>query len=384
MQGPPGTGKTHLAGEVIATLVREHGWRIGVVAQSHKVVENVMRKVVELGLDPALVAKAPGDDGDYTDEPFTAIKKDKQVDFVASQSGGYVLGGTSWDFTNLRRVGRNQLDLLVIDEAGQFSLAATMAVSVAARNLMLLGDPQQLPQVSQGTHPAPVDQSALGFIADGNAVLPAEFGYFLAESWRMHSAVARPVSELAYDGELRSNPVADERQLDNVAPGLHPLPVAHTGNSTHSVEEAHAVVELVRAHLGRPWADPATSRHADPLEQQDIIVVTPYNAQVETIRRELDAAGMPNVRVGTVDKFQGQEAVISIVSLAASSDDDVPRGIDFLLSRNRLNVAISRAQWASYLIYSPSLLDHLPSTPEGVATLSRFIHLTEGVRGWCS
>jgi len=366
VQGPPGTGKTTLAAGVITELVRDHGWRIGVVAQSHKVVENVLRAVVKAGLDPTRVAKAPPTGGSYADEPFFELPKDTHQLFAHRKHTGYVLGGTAWDMTNTKRVGRLQFDLLVIDEAGQFSLAATAAVSVSARNLLLLGDPQQLPQVSQGTHPAPVDQSALGFIADGHAVLPREYGYFLAESWRMHSAITAPVSALAYDGALRSAPSADSRMLVGVAPGLHPVPVEHHGNATHSVEEARAVVELVRAHLGREW-------NGTPLTQDDIIVVTPYNAQVECIRLAL--ADYPGVRVGTVDKFQGQEAVISIVSLAASSPVDVPRGLDFLLSRNRLNVAISRAQWAAYLLYSPELVDFLPFTAEGVADLSRFIRL---------
>lgn len=364
VQGPPGTGKTTLAASVITTLVREHGWRIGVVAQSHKVVENVLRAVVKAGLDPQLVGKSKVDG----DVPFTALPDDGHHNFAARNSGGYVIGGTAWDMTNTKRIGRRQLDLLVIDEAGQFSLAATMAVSTAASNLLLLGDPQQLPQVSQGTHPAPVDQSALGYIADGHAVLPPEYGYFLAESWRMHSALTRPVSELSYDGALRSAPSADARMLAGIAPGLHPLPVPHDGNSTHSVEEASVVVDLVRNLFGRDW-------NGSPLTEDDVIVVTPYNAQVECIRLALDA--FPGVRVGTVDKFQGQEAAVSIVSMAASSPETVPRGLEFLLSRNRLNVAISRAQWAAYLLYSPALLDHLPHTAEGVADLSRFIRLVE-------
>ncbi len=364
VQGPPGTGKTTLAASVITTLVREHGWRIGVVAQSHKVVENVLRAVVKAGLDPQLVGKSKVDD----DVPFTALPDDGHHNFAARNSGGYVIGGTAWDMTNTKRIGRRQLDLLVIDEAGQFSLAATMAVSTAASNLLLLGDPQQLPQVSQGTHPAPVDQSALGYIADGHAVLPPEYGYFLAASWRMHSALTRSVSELSYDGALRSAPSADARMLAGIAPGLHPLPVPHDGNSTHSVEEASVVVDLVRNLLGRDW-------NGSPLTEDDVIVVTPYNAQVECIRLALDA--FPGVRVGTVDKFQGQEAAVSVVSMAASSPETVPRGLEFLLSRNRLNVAISRAQWAAYLLYSPALLDHLPHTAEGVADLSRFIRLVE-------
>ena len=188
--------------------------------------------------------------------------KDGQAQFAAQHDAtGYVLGGTVWDFTNPKRVVRGQLDLLVIDEAGQYSLANTIAASVAARNLLLLGDPQQLEQVSQGTHPAPVNQSALGFIADGHAVLPAEFGYFLPLSWRMHSAVAAPISVLAYDGELASHPSADERMLAGIEPGLHPVAVDHVGNATSSTEEAERVVALV-ARAPRPGRGP-TRRSRD-------------------------------------------------------------------------------------------------------------------------
>ncbi len=374
VQGPPGTGKTHLAASVIKELVEKHQWRIGVVAQSHKVVENVLRKLVspEIGLDPYLVGKVPGEGGDYSDEFFTTIGKDQQLAFAGARQG-YVIGGSSWDFTNPKRFRREQLDLLVIDEAGQFSLAATIAVSVVAQRLLLLGDPQQLPQVSQGTHPAPVGQSALGFIAGDHAVLPQEFGFFLEQSRRMDAAVARPISQLAYNGQLRSHPVAASRHLADIEPGLHPVPVEHEGNATQSAEEAARVVLLVAEHLGRDWTDGRAAPR--PLAQPDIIVVTPYNAQVDTIRAALDDALYPDVRVGTVDKFQGQEAVISIVSLAASSADDVPRGIDFIVNRNRLNVAISRAQWAAYLLYSPGLTRYLPLKPEGVAELSRFLRL---------
>ncbi len=375
VQGPPGTGKTYLAARVIRDLVLEHQWAIGVVAQSHKVVEHVLRGVVKAGLPGSLVAKAPPAGGSYGDEPFTVLPPDGHSTFAARNAhAGYVIGGTAWDLTNLKRIGRRQLDLLVIDEAGQFSLANTIAVSVAARNLLLLGDPQQLPQVSQGTHPAPVDQSALGYIAGGHPVLPAELGYFLAESWRMHPEVTLPVSRLAYEGALHSAAPPAQRMLQGVAPGLHVVPVDHHDNATFSVEEAAQVVSLVEQLLGRLWSSPDEG-HAGPLDEQDIIVVTPYNAQVETIRLAL--AAYPGVRVGTVDKFQGQEAVVSIVSLAASSPADVPRGLSFLLSANRLNVAISRAQWAAYLLYSPALIDYLPATPAGVAELSRFIDLVQ-------
>ncbi|MFF2388088.1 TM0106 family RecB-like putative nuclease [Agromyces sp. NPDC058104] len=383
VQGPPGTGKTYLAAHVIAALVRDHGWRIGVVAQSHSVVENVLDAVVNAaGLDGRLVAKHLKDASAGGSHGFTALTaKDGVAAFTGERPGGYVIGGTAWDFCNVRRVPRGSLDLLVIDEAGQFSLASTIAVSVSATRLLLLGDPQQLPQVSQALHPEPVDASALGWVADGHDVLPAEFGYFLAESRRMHPAVAGPVSRLSYEGELRSHPVAERRSLDGVAPGVTPVPVAHEGNSTYSPEEAESVVHLVRSLIGREWSDAADSSSgpvtAPPraLEQRDLIVVTPYNAQLATVREALDSAGLPDVPVGTVDKFQGQEAVVAIVSLAASSAHSAPRGLEFLLLKNRLNVAISRAKWAAYLVYSPGLLDGLPHRAEGVAQLSAFMRL---------
>jgi uncharacterized protein len=239
--------------------------------------------------------------------------------------------------------------------------------------------------VSQGTHPEPVDTSALGWVLDGAEVIPAERGFFLARTWRMHPDVARPVSRLSYAGRLASHPSTALRTLDAVVPGLHPVPVRHRGNATQSPEEADAVVAIVRDLLGRPWT--ATEQSGGevrmlpprPLAQEDLIVVTPYNAQQVMVEEALAAAGFDRVPVGTVDRFQGQEAVVAIVSLAASSGRDAPRGLDFLLLQNRLNVAVSRAQHAAYVVYSPGLLDDLPRTPEGVARLSAFARLVRAV-----
>ncbi|MEJ3406133.1 TM0106 family RecB-like putative nuclease [Rathayibacter sp. YIM 133350] len=383
VQGPPGTGKTYLASHVIARLVRDHGWKVGVVAQSHSVVENLLDRIMEnTDLDPEVVGKARRDANEAAAHSYTVLADKKAVPafMVRNAATGFVVGGTAWDFANAGRMPRKSLDLLVVDEAGQYSLAATIATSVAARNLLLLGDPQQLPQVSQGTHPEPIDHSALGWVAAGHDVLPSEFGYFLAESRRMHPAVAKPVSALSYEGELRSHPCAAERQLEGVAAGLHPLPVEHSGNSTESPEEADAVVAIVRSVLGTRWSE-SSEAPGRPLEQDDIIVVTPYNAQLARVRAALDEAGFADVPVGTVDKFQGREAVIALVSLAASSAADVPRGMEFLIMKNRLNVAISRAQWAAWLIHSTELTEFLPHTPQGVADLSAFISLVESRTG---
>jgi predicted RecB family nuclease len=373
VQGPPGTGKTFVGSRVIADLVVRHGWRIGVVAQSHAAVENMLRAVlaagIEAGLEPGQVGKKAKKGDEKKPVPWTLLDTKTFARFTG-QSGGWVLGGTAWDFSNADRVPRGSLDLLVIDEAGQFSLASTIAAAVAAERLLLLGDPQQLPQVSQGTHPEPVDGSALGWLSDGHQVLPPEFGYFLKTSWRMHPRVCAPVSALSYEGRLLSHP--SDRRLDGVAPGLHPVPVPHRFNSTSSVEEADAVVSLVTGVLGRPWTSGGRSA---PLAQGDVIVVAPYNAQVELLRRHLAQAGLGEVPVGTVDKFQGREAAVAVVSLAASAAEDVPRGLEFLLLANRLNVAVSRAQWAAWLVYSPALTETLPSSVETLAQLSAFITL---------
>jgi uncharacterized protein len=284
-----------------------------------------------------------------------------------------------WDFTNAARLPAHPLDLLVVDEAGQFALASTVAVSGAARNLLLLGDPQQLPQVSQGTHPEPVDRSALGWLADGHDTLPVGRGYFLAETWRLHPELCAPVSRLAYEGRLTSVAAAAERSLEGVAPGLRCVRVEHTGNAVASVEEAHAVVDLVRSVVGRRWRDPARHQPARAVDRalapSDIVVVAAYNAQVWTVRRALDAAGLTGVRVGTVDRFQGQEAPVVIVTLAASSPEDVPRGMEFLLDRHRINVAVSRGQWCAYVVRSTALTDYLPATPDGLAALGAFVGL---------
>ena len=368
VQGPPGTGKTYTGARVIRDLVEKHSWKVGIVAQSHETVKNMLHGIVSAGLDPRLIGKKPKA-GDADPVPWQSLSS--PASFV-ERDGGWVIGGTAWTFANTGAIPPGTLDLLVVDEAGQFSLASTIASAGAAQRLLLLGDPQQLPQVSQGSHPEPVDVSALGWLSDGHDVLPAEYGYFLERSWRMHPAVCEPVSRLSYDGKLTSR--AGERLLHGVAPGLYPVPVAHEQNATSSPEEAARVLELVRDLLGTPWTVAGITR---PLGETDLIIVAPYNAQVELLRHTLDLAGLWEVPVGTVDKFQGKEAAVAIVSLAASSAAEVPRGLEFLLLANRLNVAISRAQWAAYLLYSPALLDYLPTNAATLAQLSAFIELVE-------
>lgn len=360
VQGPPGTGKTHVGSHVVAKLVGA-GWRVGVVAQSHAAVENMLRAVVDkAGVPVEQVAKKQRAKGTASDAapPWQEMTSTQLADCAASSSGGCVVGGTAWDFAH-ERWPDDGLDLLVIDEAGQFSLADTIAVSRSAQRLLLLGDPQQLPQVSQGRHPEPVDGSALAWLAAGGSVLPDGLGYLLPESWRMHPTVCAAISELSYAGRLSANPVTTTRSLDGVTPGVVHVPVVHEGHSTSSPEEAAEVVRQVQAVVGRTWT-PGGGRPARPLRPDDVVVVAAYNAQVHVVRGALRAAGLSAVPVGTVDMFQGREAPVAILTLAASTPDDVSRGMGFLLSRNRVNVAVSRAQWRAVVISSPRLTDYLP------------------------
>lgn len=370
VHGPPGTGKTYTAAHVIARLVTEHNWRVGVVAQSHATVENLLTAVVDAGLDSDRVAKKKYD---QRAARWQQIDSSEYGAFI-SASPGCVIGGTAWDFANATRVTPGSLDLLVIDEAGQFCLANTIAVAPAAANLLLLGDPQQLPQVSQGTHPEPVDTSALDWLVDGQRTLPDARGYFLDRSYRMHPAVCAAVSELAYEGRLHSH---DERtaarRLDGFQPGIRTLSVGHQGNSIESPEEADAIVDQIRRLLGSYWTDEYGTR---PLSASDVLVLAPYNAQVSLIRRRLTAARLDAVRVGTVDKFQGGQAPVVFISMTASSIEEVPRGIAFLLNRNRLNVAVSRAQYAAIIVRSELLTEYLPTTPDGLLELGAFLALT--------
>ena len=378
VQGPPGAGKTFLASHVIARLVAE-GAKVGVVAQSHAVIENLMLACCARdGFDVSRAVRLRGKSV-TPDAPWSEVS-DSELTELISGAGGLLFGGTVWDYVSERRVPAGSLDVLVVDEAGQFSLTNTVAAARAARSVLLLGDPQQLPQVSTGVHPYPVDVSALGWLSDGAAALDPRFGYFLGESWRMDSALCERVSWLSYDGTLASAAATAGRSLRGVEPGVVSYPVEHAGCSVRSVQEAQAVVDCVRELLGREWV-PAAGAEPRPLAAEDCIVVAAYNAQVDCVREALVTAGLADssgagVRVGTVDKFQGQEATVVLVSLASSRVDS-GRGAGFVLSPNRLNVAVSRGQWRAVLVHSPWVARSVPQDVEEVLALSGFAGLVE-------
>jgi uncharacterized protein len=406
VQGPPGAGKTYLAGQLIRHLVAR-GASVGVCSTSHAAVENVLEAATgrrpqgdsaDLDWSPAVPAakipraassssSSPSAAGEASRKPPWEQPRDAKglARFRDLHPGGHLVGGTSWTYANAA-MRANPVDYLLIDEAGQFALADALATSTAAHNLVLLGDPQQLPQVVQGTHPGGADASALGHVLGEEEVVPASLGYFLDQSRRMHPDVCAPVSELSYRGMLHSHPSAARRAIDGVAPGLYRAEVTHTGNTTSSPEEIAAIVDIVRQLLGRTWTDAAHDDRVTqrPLTESDIVVVAPFNRQVRAARRALAAAGFGDVRVGTVDRFQGQEAPVVLATMTASSGEDLPRGLDFLLSRNRLNVALSRAQAVSVLVCAPALANTAVRTVAQMRLVSGFAGLLERSRPWAS
>ncbi|WP_439379798.1 TM0106 family RecB-like putative nuclease [Amycolatopsis lexingtonensis] len=376
VQGPPGAGKTYLAGRLIARLVRA-GRTVAVTSTSHKAVENVLSAAKKSAPDLPCAKRAK-----RTPDPAAPWDQPKSnpalVKWREEHDTGHLVGGTAWTFANAA-IREEPFDYMIIDEAGQFALADALAVSVCAKNVLLLGDPQQLPQVVQGTHPAGAEASALGHLIGDADIMPPELGYFLDETRRMHPAVCAPVSELSYAGRLHSHPSAAERSIEGVEAGLYVAEADHTGNTTRSVEEAAVVTSIVARLHGRAWTDHGTTR---PLTDADIVVVAPYNLQARTVTRALEEAGFPGVRVGTVDRFQGQEAPVVLTTMTSSSAVDLPRGLDFLLSRNRLNVALSRAQALAILVCSPRLVEADIRTVEQMRLVAGMIGLLAAAKPW--
>lgn len=374
VQGPPGTGKTRLGASVVRRLVHD-GWKVGVVAQSHAAVEHFLGKAVDQGLDPDMVVKARRKGASATG----AWRTIKDIpSYLRESTDGCLVGGTVWTFSDPFLATRS-LDLLVVEEAGQLSLAHTMAAGRASRNILLLGDPQQLPGVSEGVHDEPVDTSPLEWLADGSPVIPDAVGYFLPTSFRMSPGVCERVSLLAYGGRLEAHASTADRYLKGTESGVVRVEVEHTGNRAASLEEATETLRQVRALIGTRWFDPSRHDYAVGLKEADFLVVAPFNAQVNLIREVLGEAGLNRVRVGTVDRFQGQEAPVVLVSMASSSLDDTPRSASFLLDPRRLNVAVSRAQWMAIVICAEDLAHTIPSGAEDLEALSRFLNLADRV-----
>jgi uncharacterized protein len=365
IQGPPGTGKTYTGAEQILTLIRE-GRAVGITGPSHAVICNLIDAVFTHAADRQAAAPRVGQRADK-DNPFLhpgaqSLEYPKLLDGLAAGDLD-VAAGTAWMWA--RPEFRGSVDTLFVDEAGQLSLANVLAVAGAARNVVLLGDPQQLAQPSQGAHPPGSGVSALEHVLGDHATMPAHAGLLIDKTWRMHPDLCGFTSETFYDGKLTAMPDLARQQILGDAPlsgaGLRVIEVPHEGNSNASPEEAAVVVELVRDLLGRQWRD--RSDEIEPIGVDQIMIVTPYNAQIRAIQSAAAEAGLGGLQVGTVDKFQGREAPVVLYSMATSSADDAPRGMEFLYDMHRLNVATSRARALAIIVASPDLVRVACQTP---------------------
>jgi uncharacterized protein len=271
-----------------------------------------------------------------------------------------VAAGTSWLWARTGLAG--SVDTLFVDEAGQLSLANVLAVAGAARNLILLGDPQQLAQPSHATHPPGAGASALEHILGDRATMPAGAGLLLDQTWRMHPDLCGYTSAAFYDGKLHGVEGLDRQEIVGFGSGLRIVEVRHQGNTNASPEEAREVARLADQLTGRTWRD--KNGNERPVSPGDILIVTPYNAQIRAIQSALTASGLTGFKVGTVDKFQGREAPVVIYSMASSSADEAPRGLEFLYDRHRLNVATSRARALAIIVASPDLIRVSCRTPQ--------------------
>lgn len=380
IQGPPGSGKTFTGARMIVELVRQ-GRRVGITAVSHKVISNLLGEVCsaahEAGVTLRAVQKAS--DGDECQHSAVSLMKDNQavLDALITWTAR-VAAGSPWLWA--REEMADSVDVLFVDEAGQMSLANVLAVSQAATSIVLLGDPQQLDQPQRGIQPPGAEVSALAHLLNGRATIAADQGVFLTETRRLHPDVCAFTSELFYEGRLVSRPENAKQRLNAANPlggtGLRFAPVEHSGNQNESPEEvervAASVDDLLRS--GATWTDKKGETHA--LTLKDILIVAPYNAQVSALLERLPAGS----RVGTVDKFQGQEAPVVLYSMATSTPEDAPRGMEFLYSLNRLNVAVSRAQCAAVIVASPALFQVQCKTPRQIELANAFCRYLEMAR----
>ncbi|HEU5326402.1 MAG TPA: TM0106 family RecB-like putative nuclease [Candidatus Limnocylindria bacterium] len=383
IQGPPGSGKTFTGARMIVALLRA-GKRVGISATSHKVITHFLEEVLcaadAVGGVDVRAAQKVSDGVTGLDDPRVRVEGEAGPIRQGLADGELnLVAGTSWLW--VPETSDGLLDVLFVDEAGQISLANVVAMGGAADSLVLLGDPQQLDQPLQGSHPPGADRSALAHLLGEQQTMPPHLGLFLEDTWRMHPDITAFTSSAFYERRLESRPQLATQWLRAPAPvggtGVRLITAEHAGADNASPEEAQQVADLVRALVqsGSAWTDADGEQH--PLRWNDVLIVAPYNAQVGEIQRLL-----PDARVGTVDKFQGQQAPISIYSMTTSSPELAPRGMDFLYSRNRLNVATSRARCVAVVVASPELLRVRARTPEQMRlanALCQFVELAEGL-----
>ena len=377
IQGPPGSGKTFTGGRMIVELASQ-GRRVGVTAASHKVISTLLREVCsaakQSGVRVPVIQKAS--EGDECDDASVINAESNEAVLDALTKGtARVAAGSAWLWA--REEMANSVDVLFVDEAGQMSLANVLAASPSATSIVLLGDPQQLDQPQKGVHPPGAGVSALGHLLNGRATIADDQGIFLTETRRLHPDVCAFTSELFYEGRLVARPENAQQRLNATDPlggtGLRFAPVMHSGNQNESPEEVDKVAVAIEGLLksGATWTDKKGETRAIALE--DILVVAPYNAQVAALIERLPTGA----RIGTVDKFQGQEASVVLYSMATSTPEDAPRGMEFLYSLNSLNVAVSRARCVAVIVASPALFQVQCKTPRQIELANAFCRYLE-------
>lgn len=365
IQGPPGTGKTYVTARAILSLVRR-GVRVGVASNSHEAIRNVLMGCLsaldeDLPFILDLVHKVSGGDDGYQDD----CPVRRTTDNGEAAGSGHVVGGTAFFFARDENV--QAFDWLFVDEAGQVGLANMLAMGRAARNIVLVGDPRQLPQVIQGAHPEPANLSCLEWMLGDHATVPSDRGIFLPVSRRMHPDVCRFISDQVYEGRLTNHADTARQALTETSfpeAGAFWVPVPHEGNVQIAPEEVAAIKTATEDLLNGAWNE--KDGIFRPIRHSDIIVVAPYNAQVNALRDALPES----IRVGTVDKFQGQEAPVCLISMTASSAEETTRGMEFLLSLNRINVAVSRAKGLALVFGAPRLREAKCDTVEQMRLLN--------------
>jgi uncharacterized protein len=375
IQGPPGTGKTYTAEHVIAELVK-NGKKVGITSNSHKAINNLLTRAFDrckkAGISGTFVKVGKYDEEEINER--STIETPGSGSQVSITKNTSVIGGTAWCFASDNF--KDQIDYLFVDEAGQMSIANLIAVARSCKNIIVMGDQMQLAQPIQGTHPGDSGASVLDYYLEDHATIPGDLGVFLPVTYRMHPNICGFISSAVYEDRLTSNPDCAKQKLDvsgsnylDQEAGIKFIPVEHEGNTQAADEEVVVIMKLVKDLLGRSYTNSKGKKSKLTLE--DILVVAPYNLQVRKLQ---DALG-EEARVGSVDKFQGQEAPVVILSMCCSDAAASYRGIEFLFNKNRLNVAISRAQVAAIVVGHPGLVRTFAGSTEKVAQVNMFCRL---------
>lgn len=375
IQGPPGTGKSFTASRVILALI-EKGYKVGVTALSHKVISNLLDKVVEASKKEKITVNVFQRNNDKENDEITYLKNGDEITSTLQSEASCVVGCTDFAWSTQPR---ECMDYLVIDEAGQFSLAGLLAIAHTTKNIILLGDGAQLQQPLKGSHPDGCEVSALDYIVDGAKTLPEEKGVFLGTTYRLHPDICAFNSELFYENRLHAVPGNEVQIIQGTTKyagkAIVIEEVEHQGNSNKSMEEIEKIKLIIedllkgtntftRMENGVP--------HTDKITENDIKIIAPYNVQVNLLKH-----AFPNIKIGTVDKFQGQEAPVVIYSVTTSAPEEAPRGMDFLYSGNRLNVAVSRAQCLFIMVCSPTIFEVDCKSPKQMKLANAYARFRE-------